>query len=115
MILAIPSAKQDQRQEILKMTIKDLMEQRNMVMLDIEKKNLQNISLKNDYKHQLRDHNKIMSNSSYNVIYLKSNNVKDDLIEYYKKKEQVKSLLQDLNNSKDAINESIKSLAAQLI
>ena len=56
-----------------------------------------------------------MSNSSYNVIYLKSNNVKDDLIEYYKKKEQVKSLLQDLNNSKDAINESIKSLAAQLI
>ena len=105
---------ENEAEEILKDTIEYLEEKKKYILDDINKLYTERVRLKNDYKHNLRNVNQKMSNSSYNMIFLKSNNIKTELNIYFKKIEKNKILIQELIISKDAISESIESLKCKI-
>lgn len=110
----------NEEQEILNDTIIELKQKRHEIIYKINQLLIENTDLTNkinvfDYENKLKRARKTMSNSSYNIIYLQSKNIKHLIIEYLNKQTKNNILINEHNSSLDAVDESIAYFESKII
>jgi hypothetical protein len=113
----------NEEQEILKDTIIELKKQRHYINNEINKLLNENTEITKkihvfDYENKLNNINNInksMSSSSYNIIYLETDNIKNLIIEYLNKQTKNNMTINELNVNLDAIDESILCIERKII
>ena len=115
----------NEEQEILKDTIIELKKQRHYINNEINNLLNENTEITKkihifDYENKLNklnninNINKSMSSSSYNIIYLETNNIKKLIIEYLNKQTKNNMAINELNTNLDAIDESITHVESKI-
>ena len=110
----------NEEQEILNDTIIELKQKRHEIIYKINQLLIENTDLTNkinvfDYENKLQRARKTISNSSYNIIYLQSKNIKHLIIEYLNKQTKNNILINEHNSSLDAVDESIAYFESKII